>query len=241
MTPTMELYEALNKAYDFFNDVLFNGELPPCIISAPRRERRIAGYYRKGAFVRRKDNNVAIDEIAINSLIFENIKEVLQTLVHEMCHLKQAHFGTPSRPGYHNKEFADIMESVGLVASTTGKPGGKKVGQKMSDYPIPDGIFLKAMEVFCLENQSFLDIIDAEQLIRMSAQLMSGEGGEDNEGEGEEESDEKKKKDRVKFECPNNSEHSREDKQRAWARPSAKLICGCCKSEMVIVEKEKGA
>ena len=34
----------------------------------------------------------------------------------------------------YNKEFAEKMMSVGLMPSTTGKPGGKTVGQKMSDY-----------------------------------------------------------------------------------------------------------
>jgi hypothetical protein len=36
-----------------------------------------------------------------------------------------------------------MMEAVGLMPSTTGRPGGKKTGEKMSDYPIPGGRFLK--------------------------------------------------------------------------------------------------
>ncbi len=33
------------------------------------------------------------------------------------------------------------MESLGLIPSDTGRPGGAKVGQKMSDYPAPGGLF----------------------------------------------------------------------------------------------------
>ena len=33
-----------------------------------------------------------------------------------MCHQWQQHFGKPSRNGYHNKQWADKMESVGLIA-----------------------------------------------------------------------------------------------------------------------------
>ena len=40
-----------------------------------------------------------------------------------MTHLEQAHFGKPSRNGYHNKEWADLMERVGLMPSDTGAPG----------------------------------------------------------------------------------------------------------------------
>ena len=33
------------------------------------------------------------------------------------------------------------MESIGLMPSSTGEPGGKKTGQKMGDYPIKNGAF----------------------------------------------------------------------------------------------------
>ena len=74
-----------------------------------------------------------------------NVIKVYSTLVHEQCHIWQHSLGKPSRTGYHNKEFAKKMESVGLIASTTGRPGGKQVGQKMSDYPIESGVFLRAL------------------------------------------------------------------------------------------------
>ena len=34
------------------------------------------------------------------------------------------------------------MESIGLMPSSTGKVGGKKTGQSVADYPIPDGLFI---------------------------------------------------------------------------------------------------
>jgi S-methylmethionine-dependent homocysteine/selenocysteine methylase len=111
----------------------------------------------------------------------------------------------------------------------------------MSDYVIEGGPFQAAMFVFCEENKTFLDIIDAEQLIRMSAQVLQegeGEGEEGEEGEGEG-GDTKAKKDRVKFECPNNEHHDKADRQRAWAKPTAKLICGCCRTDMVVVNGKK--
>lgn len=60
-----------------------------------------------------------------------------------MCHLWQFGFGTPSRKSYHNKEWANKMENLGLIPSDTGRPGGKKVGQQMNDYPQKDGVFEK--------------------------------------------------------------------------------------------------
>ena len=46
--------------------------------------------------------------------------------------------------GYHNKEWAAKMESLGLQPSSTGAVGGKRTGQRVSHYIIPDGPFTKA-------------------------------------------------------------------------------------------------
>ena len=47
--------------------------------------------------------------------------------------------------GMHNKQWAEKMKSLGLMPSHTGLTGGKKTGQKMKHYPIPDGLFLKIL------------------------------------------------------------------------------------------------
>jgi len=142
--PTKETYDELQQAYDFFNERIFDNSLPGCLITL-QREKRTYGYYSPKRFVGR-DNGEQVDEIAMNPRYFSirTIKESLSTLVHEMCHQKQEHFGTPGRKGYHNKEFAFYMESIGLMPSDTGEVGGRKVGQSMTHYIIINGLFDKA-------------------------------------------------------------------------------------------------
>jgi hypothetical protein len=143
-TPTDETYSELQQAYDFYNQALFEGRLPPCLFTL-QRQKRTFGYFSKERFSRL--DGTTTDEIAINPEYFASAKdllEVLQTLVHEMVHLWQAHFGTPSRACYHNREWADKMESLGLMPSSTGVQGGRRVGQKMADYVITDGRFEQA-------------------------------------------------------------------------------------------------
>jgi hypothetical protein len=65
----------------------------------------------------------------------------LSTLVHEMCHSWQQHFGKPSRTGYHNRQWAAKMIEVGLMPSDTGAEGGKPTGQHMTHYIIDGGAF----------------------------------------------------------------------------------------------------
>jgi hypothetical protein len=46
--------------------------------------------------------------------------------------------------GYHNREWADRMEAIGLPSSSTGQPGGKRVGGRMSHYILEGGPFARA-------------------------------------------------------------------------------------------------
>lgn len=142
MKPTEAAYKELQEAFVFFNEKLFGGELPDCLITFQRKTRTY-GYFCPTRFVHRGGNTT--DEIAMNPSYFSlvPIEEIMQTLVHEMAHQWQEHFGEKGRRGYHNKEWADKMESIGLMPSSTGKPGGAKTGDQMMDYIIEGGVFEK--------------------------------------------------------------------------------------------------
>lgn len=136
--PTKQTYDGFLYYYYKFNELFFNNELPDCLITY-QRGRAFMAYYCHERF-ERKGNHT--DEIAINPNAFINRSktELLQSLLHEMTHLKQQHFGKPSRGGYHNKEWAEIMKSVGLQPFGVGKDNyGKETGQKVSDKLIPGG------------------------------------------------------------------------------------------------------
>ena len=144
-TPTLESYQVIQEAYDYFNRKLFDGKLPNCLITY-QRQKRIMGYVSFRRWV--NDNKEHVDELAINPEYFANypVVEICQTLCHEMVHIWQAHFGQPGRRGYHNKEWASKMVKIGLMPSTTGKPGGEKTGEHVSDYIIANGAFIKACQ-----------------------------------------------------------------------------------------------
>lgn len=144
-TPTHVTYAELQHAYDHFNRRLFGGQLPVCLITL-QREKRTCGYFSSQRFANLDGQTT--DEIAMNPAYFAvvPILEIMQTLVHEMTHLWQHHFGKPGRGRYHNEEWANKMESIGLMPSSTGQPGGKRTGDHMADYAIKGGLFLSACE-----------------------------------------------------------------------------------------------
>lgn len=139
--PTAE-YSAFEQAYDHFNADLFEGRLPLCLITLQRKSGAY-GYFSPERFISRGNGNEKTDEIAMNPEAFEwrTDAQILSTLVHEMVHLWHEHFDIPPRKSYHNKVWANKMESIGLMPSTTGQPGGKRVGQKVSHYVIEGGGF----------------------------------------------------------------------------------------------------
>lgn len=141
-SPTHELYQPLTNAYEHFNQYLFDSELPPVIFTL-QRKKHVAGFFAAQRWGNKKGKFCS--EIAINPAYFAESRliEVMQTLVHEMVHVWQHHFGTPSERHYHNTEWAQKMISVGLMPSVTGEPGGAITGQHMSDYIIKEGAFLR--------------------------------------------------------------------------------------------------
>src|SRR3970282_209027 len=144
MKYTEVTYGALQSAYDHYNHTLFEDRLPQCLITL-QRQKGAAGYYALDRFADKAGVNV--DEIALNPEGFNREpKAVLSTLVHEMTHLQQAHFGNPPRKGYDNKAWGVLMEATGLIPSATGVEGGKKTGQSMSHYILAGGAFELATE-----------------------------------------------------------------------------------------------
>ncbi len=127
-------------AFDHLNKDLFDQALPACLITF-QREKKTMGYYSENRFTNRQGSKT--DEIALNPSYFApaGVDVALQTVGHEMVHMWQAKFGTPGRGRYHNAQWAHYMERIGLMPSSTGRPGGRKTGDSMNDYIIEGGRF----------------------------------------------------------------------------------------------------
>ena len=142
INPTRTQYDALQVAYDRINHGLFAGTLHHVVFTMQRHP-SFAGYYSPNRMASRTDPERTSSEIAINPDAIAAMPDylVLRIIAHEMVHAWQFQFGKPGRRGYHNAEFADKMEAIGMVASSTGRPGGKRTGERMSEYVVPNGPF----------------------------------------------------------------------------------------------------
>jgi hypothetical protein len=204
MKPTRDTYTQLDRAYRHFNKTLFASRLPACVITLHRKKGAF-GYFWGDTWSERNGQHLT-DEIALNPESFRErtTTEVLSTLVHEMCHLQQHHFGKPSRSGYHNKEWGRMMEAVGLIPSETGQPGGRKTGQRMTHYIAEGDKFAR----------SCASLIDKGFSIPWQAMT------------GDEETARKKAASKTRYSCAGCG-------LNAWGKPEIRLLCVECDMELM--------
>jgi hypothetical protein len=153
MDPTIAAYSEWQTAYTHFNRRLFSDELPSCLITLDTKAKHVLGYFVPQRFIGASEETV--DQLAMNPKHFlrRTVTETLSTFVHEMCHVWTYHYGKmKNKRFYHNEEWAQKMESVGLMPSSTGLPGGKKTGKQLSHYMIEGGPFEKVRKELLAEN-----------------------------------------------------------------------------------------
>jgi hypothetical protein len=198
--PTNAQFEAFESLYTYYNQTLFLGMLRPVLLNFSRAANTL-GFF---APLRWERNGETTHEISLNPayLRHREPRAVVSTLVHEMAHAFQAEHGKPGRGGYHNQEWADKMESLGLMPSSTAAPGGKRTGDRVSHYICEGGPFARA---FAAMPQAFL-------LPWLC-------------WEGKEGAKKPRAASKVKFTCPGCGAN-------AWGRPSLLLACGVCEVAM---------
>jgi SprT-like family len=155
--PTATTYTSLTTAYDWFNRELFDGTLPPCLITM-QRHKGSYGYFSGERFQNTINRKEITDEIALNPTHFASRtpEQVLSTLVHEMVHLWQHHFGKPPRNSYHDREWARKMRQIGLIPTATGEEGGKETGQKIHHLIEEGGNFQRVCASFLASHPAIL-------------------------------------------------------------------------------------
>ncbi len=219
--PTTRQYGQYQKLYDYYNHQLFGSELPECLLILSRKTARMCGHFSHERW--QDTDGKKTHEISLNPVYLATAtdQDICQTIVHEMVHLWQFEYGKPSRPGYHNTQWANKMESVGLMPSHTGKPGGKKTGQQMADYAIDGGVFMQAFET--MPKDVLLPFKSSEVV---GGKLVIGGVVVGGSSDDKPEPEAPKPKNKVKYSCPRCGTN-------AWGKPDLALLCYTCVSEAI--------
>lgn len=201
-------YQKLDEAYKFFNDALFDGNLPECLIAlSSEGGRKNYGIFYPGTIKSRTDKDATFDKLVLNIANFPGKTDqwILSILVHEMVHVWEHHFGKSkySKFSYHGKAWGAKMKALGLYPSNTGEVGGKETGRQMMHYVIEGGQFEQAAEEW------------------LSSRVITFQSAEYTLFTKEKK---KKKKTTCKYECPNCGEGF-------TGKLGLNILCGDCSSE----------
>ncbi len=150
-TPTEELYTRLQRLFDEINRRIFIpnlksragdylGSAPECVLTASTSG-RCRGFYAKARWSNHHGRYLDQINLTMSNFRHHDLKDIGQTLCHEMLHAKQYHDGQPGSGNYHNRQFSNWMKCCGLQTSQTGKPGGRDIGVGMTQYIIKGGVF----------------------------------------------------------------------------------------------------
>jgi hypothetical protein len=144
-SPTQEVYAAYEKAFNALNRDLFAGELPHPFKTL-RGNKSSDGHVWPGRFEDQEGNPVI--ELAVRPAAKDaDPQDLLGGLTHQMLRVWQQTLGSkkPSRPNYHNREFADKAKEIGLSVSVPGGREGQVTGDRVELAAIPGGAFEKAV------------------------------------------------------------------------------------------------
>lgn len=208
---TQREYTMLQRAYDLFNDQLFDGVLPDCLITL-RSHPNSKGFFVADQFAGRKSDE-KICEIALNpdSFGISSDEEILSNLLHEMVHVWNHYYGIPTKPGYHSRSWAKKMLELGLKPISYDH-GSVNTGYRVDHEIINGGRFQKL----------------AHQLLNKGVEFgwQSVKPLKHNDETEPIFCAEKKESSKTGFSCPSCS-------QKAWAKSAANLVCGCCNKRML--------
>ena len=211
----MDIYIQIKKAFDFYNQELFNNELPDCIITLSRTTDTI-GYFSPKRFVNNSERTVK-HELCLNPNYFGvlPLEKELATIVHEMTHLYMEINGFKSSVGYHNKKWASIMLSFGLIPTDTGFEGGKTTGYAITQLIDNNGPFYKATQKLLNSGFSFPwadSFYNNEQKeVPQIIEVKSYTGGK-----------------RVKYSCGCSN---------VWGKTGLEIVCSKCGKAFMVDEK----
>ena len=219
---TTRQFKTLDDLYSFYNIKLFGASLPECIVNLSRHPNSY-GFFVDNLWATMDEDMNPTDhkhEISLNpDYLLRSSIEWHSTLIHEMVHLWQYEFGKPSHRAYHNKQWAAKMESLGLIPSDTGQPGGARTGQKVTQYINPDGAFA---EVFHSHDTEELEQLRLRYLPIISLAPYVNKKEDPDGDEGAETGGGKKSRSGVRFKytcpCGNN----------VWGRSGLLIQCLIC-------------
>ena len=130
--------------------------MPPCLVTLQRRANAL-GYFAHDRFEHR-DEREPTDEIALNPkhIIERPPEDTLRRWCTRWCTSGSTGSASRAAAGTTTPNGPTMMQEIGLEPSSTGAPGGKRTGDRVSHYIVAGGPFDLACQAFLAKNPGLL-------------------------------------------------------------------------------------
>jgi len=228
LEPTIAMAESLQEITNYLDAYLFEGKLPPCFITLTRNNKVLGGYHAQDQW--ENADGVIVPEIGINSnlLAQDDPLVIYNVLIHELLHLELSHAGTGGRTGYHNKQFEQRCNELGLSITCNDKDAveGQQTGQSIETNIIEGGpaemAIAKIPTDLAYYAKHVLDIDESGK----PEKTIPGEPGEPTPQKPVEQPAPKSAGKRTKYQCPVCG-------LSMWGKAGAFILCGTCTQTMI--------
>lgn len=156
----MEVQEKFQRVIDMIEERFFTSKgkrrFPPFALAINDRCRRSVGAYVCSNSLFDTSKGKRVQYLALNPRYFKDgAGKILQTLVHELCHVYENAYIHVPRGGYHDRQWADLMRDCGLEPAYLNR-SRTAVNQTV----IEGGEFGKFLDEFERDNPGYFTLVE---------------------------------------------------------------------------------
>ena len=223
-----ELYKKIQNVIDLLDNSFFSGKgkekIPELVFAINNQCRSCVTAFVSPDALYDKVNNKKLQYLGINPKHLDrDISEILATICHELCHVYENAYIHIPRGGYHDKRWAELMESCGLTAVFLNK--SKTV---VSTRIAEGGIFEDFVKKFREENgEDYFNIVEYSPIIEHKTKVALGledsDGDEDDtpKADNADKPIKKYNRNKVKYTCSDCG-------VKVWGKAGLHIECSDC-------------
>lgn len=222
---SQELYGKVQKVIDLLDSRFFSGngkqKLPDVVFAINNKCQSSVTAYVSPEALYDKKNNKKLQYLGINPRhLNRDLKDVLATICHEMCHVYENTYIHIPRGGYHDKKWEELMNDCGLEAVPLNK-SRTAVATRIKD----GGEFKEWVKIFREEyGEDYFNIVEYSQELAHEVRTALGLGDEDDDEPKADNADKPVKKynrNKTKYTCPDCGAH-------VWGKSGLHIECSDC-------------
>ena len=234
---SQELYSKIQKCIDSLDSTFFSGngkqKIPELVFAINNQVRACVVAFVSPEALYDKKTDTKLQYMGINpDYLDRKIGEILATICHELCHVYEHAYIHIPRGGYHDRQWAGLMEDCGL------EPVYNNKSKTMVNHKIVEGgAFEDFVKKFTEENgEDYFNIVSySQEIARRTRKELGIEEGEDEDEPKPDNADKPVKKynrNKIKYVCPDCG-------SKVWGKAGLNIFCNDCSCDFKEEEHEE--